>query len=74
MNVDVRGRRLEIVYIRCSYFTYIVRVTRDQVGELTAQLERRRRSRIDPRDLVYRVRQPLHLRFPTAVQTPDRVG
>ena len=55
MHVDIRGRTLEIVYIRRSYLAHIVRMARYQVRELAAQREGRRCGSRDPWDLVDRV-------------------
>ena len=71
--VDIGRRVLEVIDIRRTYLTHIVRMTRDQVRKLRIDLEGRWCRRRDPGDLVDRVRQPLQLGLPAAVNTPDRV-
>ena len=73
VHVDIGCRTLKVIDIRRSDSTYIVRVTRNQVRKLSVQRERGRRCGVDPRNLVNRIGQPLHLRLPTTINTPDRV-
>ena len=73
VHVDIRRRVLEIIDIRRTHASHVVRVTRNQMCKLCVDLEGGRRRRGDPGDLVNRVGQPLHLRLPTAVDTPDSV-
>ena len=73
MDIDIDFRRFKVVHIRCSGRAYIVRVTRNQVRKLGVNLEGRRRGGGYPRYLVYRVAEPLHLRLPAGVDTPNGV-
>ena len=74
MHIDIRRCALEIIDICCSYFTYIVGVTRNQVRELCIYLECRRSCGIDPWNLIDSIRQPLHFGLPTTVKTPNSIG
>ena len=73
VHVDIDLRRLEVVHIRRSGAADIFCVTRNKVCKLGIHLEGRRCSRGNPRDLVNRVTEPLHLGFPTGVHTPNRI-
>ena len=73
MDINVGCRVLEIIDIRRTDFAYILGVSRDEVGELRIDLEGRRSCGGDPWNLVDGVGQPLHLRLPATIDTPDCV-
>ena len=74
VDVDIRGRTLEIINISRSHGSHIVGMTRDKVCKLGVDLERRRCCSGYPRNLVDGVGKPLHFGFPTAVNTPNGVS
>ena len=73
VNVDIGGRALEVIDISRTHTSYVPGVTRNEVRKLGIDAEGRRCCGGDPRDLIDRVREPLHLGLPTSVDTPDRV-
>ncbi len=73
VHIDISRSALKIIDICCSDTADVISMSGDKVRKLRIDGERGRRCSGDPRNLVNCVRQPLHLGFPTAVNTPDSV-
>ena len=58
MDIDIRGRGLEIIDIGSTYLTDIVGMTRDEVCKLRIETESGRRGGGDPWDLINGTGEP----------------
>ena len=71
-NVDVRFRILKVIEIRGIALCTGV-ATGDELCKFCREIDVRRRSGMYKREAVHKIRQPLALRFPRHVQSPNRV-
>ena len=73
MHIDVCSGGFEIVYVSRTYRTHILGVSRNEVCELSIDLESGWCGGGYPWNLVNGVGQPLHFCFPTTVHAPNSV-
>ena len=73
VNIDIRFRCLKVIDICCTHLSHIFGMPWNQVCKLSIHLEGRRRSRSHPWHFIYQQGQPLQLRFPTCIHTPDSI-
>ena len=71
-NIDVRFRILKVIEIRRIALRAGV-ATGDELCKFGGEIDVRRRSGMHKRQAVHEIRQPLALRFPRHVQSPNRV-